>query len=86
MSNSYTAFHGYAVLVTYHRAVADEGLVEVNLLFIDQLAESSDLSNLLNNHGIVLSISIDSHAFNDKRRSPNQVSSPNLHKPQPTAQ
>lgn len=63
MSNSYTAFHGYAVLVPYHRAVADEGLVEVNLLFIDQLAESSDLSNLLNNHGIVLSISIDSHAF-----------------------
>jgi hypothetical protein len=68
MSTSYTAFHENAALVPYHRAVADEGLVEVNLLFIDQLAESSDLSNLLNNHSFVLSISIDSHTFNDKKK------------------
>lgn len=86
MSSSYTAFHRFAVLVPYHRAVADEGLVEVTLLFINQLAESSDLSNLLDNHGIVLSISINSHAFNDEMKiTKSGQFFPNLQKPKPTA-
>jgi hypothetical protein len=45
----------------YHGAVANESLAKIDLLLIDQLTESSNFTDLLDNQDTVLSVTISSN-------------------------
>jgi hypothetical protein len=43
--------------------VTDESLIKVDLLFINQLLESRDLTNLLDNDGSIIRVTITSETY-----------------------
>lgn len=63
----HAAFFPVLCTVTYHTTVADKGLSKVDGLFIDQLAESSNLSNLLDDQDRVFIVTISSNTYKERK-------------------